>query len=513
MSHRVRRVEREEYEEREDIWRDISISQEEMVDYISKLARSSAASKSPIVVMKMHDAASASIVSNILRLFSGYIIDDKIYVTVRSYSEAHTLTAEEELHSEISMYHGRAPGNLHVVAFITDVDIALEQESAQPGQSGIQRFISAVARFYGFSAIRGYRYKMAILTSMPERLANTSIFFTLADLVVAPQISSSIRSLKKPEISSQALLPQGLSPIRRTKRFSELVLSQSIADIISRAILKPLSRNPHFFKSIMIFGPPGGGKTTLASSIAYELGVRAAKLNIEGMLSKWFGETERNMGAALDGFSRSGGGFLIIRNIESIFVQHNTGTGGEDSTMARTREILVNKIMEGAENVVMVITVSSISKLPEYLVKDPIFGNIKIPIPPPPSKEHVKALLTSFIERYTAEVGVSVNRDQKMENAINYISEAIVGYTPREIEAIAKHAVIAAVASGRDTLSITDLYTAVESFTVDLVTRASDLESMYRTSKMLGAPTMVLNEIERLMQIVNSKKNKRSILS
>lgn len=56
---------------------------------------------------------------------------------------------------------------------------------------------------------------------------------------------------------------------------------------------------PSDWPGVLLVGPPGTGKTTLAVALAYECGIPALRLNIGALKNKFVGETEKNLRRAL----------------------------------------------------------------------------------------------------------------------------------------------------------------------------------------------------------------------
>ena len=89
--------------------------------------------------------------------------------------------------------------------------------------------------------------------------------------------------------------PEFLTPLKATisslpdKRLQSL---QGNASTIATELQKPL---PVKNKRILFIGPPGTGKKTLASLIGEQLGTDVYKIDLSMVVSKYIGETEKNL--------------------------------------------------------------------------------------------------------------------------------------------------------------------------------------------------------------------------
>ena len=70
--------------------------------------------------------------------------------------------------------------------------------------------------------------------------------------------------------------------------------------------------------SALFSGPPGTGKTMLASLMAQDLGLELYQVDLGKVVSKWIGETEKNLGALFDA-AEAGHAILLFDEADALF--------------------------------------------------------------------------------------------------------------------------------------------------------------------------------------------------
>ena len=106
---------------------------------------------------------------------------------------------------------------------------------------------------------------------------------------------------------------------------------------VKEAIVYPVQR-PDLFplgwpRGILLFGPPGCGKTLLAAAVATEIDANFYSIDAASIMSKWLGEAEQNVaklfGSARKASNEGKPAIVFVDELDSLMGQHQNEVGGE----------------------------------------------------------------------------------------------------------------------------------------------------------------------------------------
>jgi len=106
---------------------------------------------------------------------------------------------------------------------------------------------------------------------------------------------------------------------------------------IKEAIVYPVQR-PDLFplgwpRGILLFGPPGCGKTLLAAAVATEIDAAFVSVDAASIMSKWLGEAEQNVARLFTSSRKSANDgrpvIVFIDELDSLIGMHSSEVGGE----------------------------------------------------------------------------------------------------------------------------------------------------------------------------------------
>ncbi|KAL2544270.1 P-loop containing nucleoside triphosphate hydrolase superfamily protein [Forsythia ovata] len=124
--------------------------------------------------------------------------------------------------------------------------------------------------------------------------------------------------------------------------FADIGALDEIKESLQELVMLPL-RRPDLFKGgllkpcggILLFGPPGTGKTMLAKAIANEAGASFINVSMSTITSKWFGEDEKNVRALFTLAAKVSPTIIFVDEVDSMLGQRNRA--GEHEAMRKIK--------------------------------------------------------------------------------------------------------------------------------------------------------------------------------
>jgi hypothetical protein len=146
--------------------------------------------------------------------------------------------------------------------------------------------------------------------------------------------------------------------VARKARFEEMVLPEEVVEALRDMITMVKKRSQILERwgyqrhlgisrgvSALFSGEPGTGKTMAASVIASELGLELMRIDLSQVVSKWVGETEKNLGRIFDE-AQDANAMLLFDEADSLFAKRTDVKTAQD----RYANLEVNYILQRMES-------------------------------------------------------------------------------------------------------------------------------------------------------------------
>ncbi|XP_009589950.1 uncharacterized protein [Nicotiana tomentosiformis] len=184
-------------------------------------------------------------------------------------------------------------------------------------------------------------------------LSPVSIQYGLEILQAMQNESKSLKKSLKDIVTEnefeKRLLADVIPPSDIGVTFDDIGALENVKDTLKELVMLPLQR-PELFckgqltkpcKGILLFGPPGTGKTMLAKAVATEAGANFINISMSSITSKWFGEGEKYVKAVFSLASKIAPSVVFVDEVDSMLGRRENP--GEHEAMRKMKnEFMVN---------------------------------------------------------------------------------------------------------------------------------------------------------------------------
>jgi len=229
----------------------------------------------------------------------------------------------------------------------------------------------------------------------------------LEDIIVTEKPSVTLKDIAGLEIAKQALREAIVLPLMRPDLFSG-------------------ARRP--WRGILLFGPPGCGKTLLAKATAAEVKATFFNVSASAIISKWLGESEKLVRTLFQLAREKQPSIVFIDEVDAL----TSARGGEHDAMRRVKTELLTS-MDGLtssdEDRIVVIGATNLPDSIDAAFRRRFERRIYIPLPDFQARKKIFELNTR---------GVELSEDVDF----NYLSEITDGYSGADIAMVCRDAIM-----------------------------------------------------------------------
>ncbi|XP_041989430.1 uncharacterized protein LOC121740860 isoform X2 [Salvia splendens] len=162
-------------------------------------------------------------------------------------------------------------------------------------------------------------------------------------------LKKSLKDVATENEFEKRLLAEVIPPGDIGVSFDHIAALENVKETLNELVMLPLQR-PELFnkgqlrkpcKGVLLFGPPGTGKTMLAKAVATEAGANFINISTSSITSKWFGEGEKYVKAVFTLASKISPSVIFIDEVDSMLRKRESQ--GEHEAMRKIKnEFMVN---------------------------------------------------------------------------------------------------------------------------------------------------------------------------
>ncbi|HXL51239.1 MAG TPA: AAA family ATPase, partial [Candidatus Limnocylindrales bacterium] len=197
-------------------------------------------------------------------------------------------------------------------------------------------------------------------------------------------------------------------------------------------------------KGILLFGPPGCGKTMLAKAVATESEANFISIKGPELFSKWVGESEKAIREVFRKGRTAAPSIVFFDELDSVVPRRGMGFGDSGVSERVISQLLTE--MDGIESLVNVVIIGATNRpdiIDQAILRPGRFDRL-IYVPAP---DHTTRL--NILKIHTRNMPLA--RDVDLEQ----IAHQAAGYSGADLEAVAREAGLISLRRDIDTKSVT----------------------------------------------------------
>jgi transitional endoplasmic reticulum ATPase len=292
----------------------------------------------------------------------------------------------------------------------------------------------------------------ADVADLPEIIQlGTDSLFEIKTSEINPNKALGIQPKKSPEHAGGLMFRLDLgskgpamTPVRNVPnvRYADIAGQEAALEQLKNVVELPLTHQAYFEalrvapqSGVILYGPPGNGKTLLAKAVATESNAHFELISGPEVLSKWVGESEANLRKLFARARQLAPSVVLIDELDSIAPRRDRVSQHHDVQVLSQLLVLLDGL-EARGAVALVATSNRLEAIDPALRRPGRFDyHIEVPVPDYPGR---LAILQVCLARMKTRGNLGIEA----------LAEATAGYSGAELAALCREAGLQAIRRG-----------------------------------------------------------------
>ncbi|MBQ4915293.1 AAA family ATPase [Maribacter sp. MMG018] len=248
-------------------------------------------------------------------------------------------------------------------------------------------------------------------------------FKNVSDFVKAINGELEVKQLSSPKQTSKPKLNE----IKKGKGFSAIAGMQELKDIIKLDVIDALNEKERYAEygltipnGMLLYGPPGCGKTFFAERMAEEIGFRFYQLKPSDIQSKYVNQTQEQIKDIFDEARENGPSIIFIDELDAVVPNRDNSSVNHMNTSA-VNEFLAQMNNCGEDGIFIIGATNRPNSIDPAILRA---GRLdKVIYLPPPDLEARELMFKLYLEKRPREIGLDYSEFAKATE--NYVSSDI----------------------------------------------------------------------------------------
>jgi transitional endoplasmic reticulum ATPase len=277
--------------------------------------------------------------------------------------------------------------------------------------------------------------------------------------------------VENPVLEKSATQSQTLSSVKKGEGFKSIAGMQDLKDTIKLDVIDALNEKEKYAEygltipnGMLLYGPPGCGKTFFAEKMAEEIGFNFYQIKPSDIQSKWVNASQENIKNLFEEARKNAPSIIFIDELDALVPNRNNSSVNHMNTSA-VNEFLAQMNNSGDEGVFIIGATNRPNSIdPAILRAGRLDKHIYLP---PPDYKARELMFKLYLEKRPTEIGLDYSKlaeatENYVSSDIKFLCDEASRMALRSKSRINKEILLETIKSNKPSISLSELNSYIE---------------------------------------------------